>query len=1702
MAESWSVVCACVPLFLLLFGAWFWLAGKLKSGFSKLDCGRCFFSPKTGDCSGSFDHVRRVATTLYALLPLTFIGSFVLAIYVVASVLPYGDESVRSIYDPLATALFFASWAACVAVCLKGRRFWFFEAFCCRCALKRFPSNKVVDIECMCVHCASLARAEEARCLQLVQDEAARVRAEEARAERLAREEQARWKPPADLSYPPLEKVTFGAPLTLKPALGTAGVPTTAYKALSAGLGVTAQLETLFDSVSGGKSGGSSVASCVSLEQKLEAVKGFRGVEERGRALQGAAAKVVAALQHVVRAGDVSVALRTCNVSVLEDEMVASKAKESATAAQKALAHQTEIAGMEKQKAAASAREDYDEAKAIKTAQGKRREEMNQTEAQEAKLLNARQEKQQAEVSHFKAIAKMLEPCGPAITQIKEEVSRARIEAASMLDVAIRAVPEATNSLKHRVGNDLSKALHEAAHLQNLAGWTTGKEMALAANALAATGNQLSDRVVSAVSVLEAEASCAREATNTCFADVLAAVGVLEKALALDSPSKQQTAIRAWSSPSLTGKVAWMIDSLKTLCLEAGKAQQGVAALRRALAGDQVAALLGLVRSAPAIPPGLSLDSETGWITGKATLPGALYEFSVAAYNDLGEATCLLSFKIDHATPPANLAFAPPRFPSVSPAGSSNAAEALVVGKECSFSPLQGFLRGDPPAELSVSPPLPPGLRIDASGTISGTPNAAGAAVLHTVTAVNVQGACHCEIAFEVQFHARPSPPEYASLVWVCGQTFSETPTTTGTYLRFSVSPALPEGLKLSTTTGTISGVPATAAAQALYTVTAKNRVAHGSGKVDLEVQLHTPTSAPQYPEWLHTGRGQQAIFVCEMLLSPVRPETSGTYLKFSIEPPLPRGLNFDLENGTISGTPKEAAARSRHKVTVRNRIGASECEVAFEVQQHVIPTRLVYPEHLNPGKKLHHIFVRGETLDVHADTDGTHLVFDVKPPLPEGVELSGSSGAISFTTHASPAVLNEYQVTGTNRRGARTARVSFAIATPHGLTKPLEWSPDQVRLWLKEQLRMSDANLAHFAELDGATLKTLKAGGVDLLDSLFPKAPDDIRASLSHAIRGKDIEGRMALSKRVWEGTSKPGDKCAQDDLPTPLQKDYRAEVFLGAGAFGTVLRVSRVTDAEVISYTRAVKIVHNCGLPFSDKQKRRLVREANILSRVRSDNIVELFDYAMSPYDDVFWLIMKDLDGKSLDVLLAEGAVFSLKDVTKVGLDVAAALMELHKHGVLHRDIKPGNIVRSRLKGQSQAYAYKVVDLGISVATEETGASASIASMATTGGLKFAGTPAYMSPEAYQASSGDTTIQLSFTSDIFALGMTLWHLLVGKLPYPANPMALMMQISNLVIPVPDVRDHVPHHLRSSLSSAFCETLSKSLEKVAAKRIASAGEVFASLQAALVDQGEDTYSVFVSYRVWSEKVLARLLFEHLANTLTPAGHRVKPYLDQVRLLDGENWEEGFSHGLCNSRVMLPVFSLGSTGQIATNLKGREDDPKDNVLMEWELGMEMVEQAKAGGKGTLCAIFPLLVGSMSDNEGHPRMADYFAESSKQLPYAHAVSRKTKDAAIAFLEKQGLTPSTKMRSRTVDDTIQELLAIQGAALWRPETQGKPVHDGQRLFCDAFLKVRNRPLPLPASRLFFSLLGLGGFSSRFGCFSLLGLALPEPLGSCCF
>jgi YD repeat-containing protein len=126
--------------------------------------------------------------------------------------------------------------------------------------------------------------------------------------------------------------------------------------------------------------------------------------------------------------------------------------------------------------------------------------------------------------------------------------------------------------------------------------------------------------------------------------------------------------------------------------------------------------------------------------------------------------------------------------------------------------------------------------------------------------------------------------------------------------------------------------------------------------------------------------------------------------------------------------------------------------------------------------------------------------------------------------------------------------------------------------------------------------------------------------------------------------------------------------------------------------------------------------------------------------------------------------------------------------------------------------------------------------------------------------------------------------------------------------------------------------------------------------------------SVFLSYRVASEGPLARLLFDELNHSVTPAGHRVTVYWDAHRLVKGENWEEGFATGLLNSLCIFPLLSYGATAPLASlpsdessraqvlaagweerpvgreRLRGDETDAEDNVLKEILIASTLLER--------------------------------------------------------------------------------------------------------------------------------------------------------------
>jgi eukaryotic-like serine/threonine-protein kinase len=210
-------------------------------------------------------------------------------------------------------------------------------------------------------------------------------------------------------------------------------------------------------------------------------------------------------------------------------------------------------------------------------------------------------------------------------------------------------------------------------------------------------------------------------------------------------------------------------------------------------------------------------------------------------------------------------------------------------------------------------------------------------------------------------------------------------------------------------------------------------------------------------------------------------------------------------------------------------------------------------------------------------------------------------------------------------------------------------------------------------------------------------------------------------------------------DDEPQRLAGRYRLDDLLGAGGSG---RVYRAHD-EVTGRTVAIKIF---SLARDHQAYERFVREARITSSLDHDNLVQVFDFSA----EHGYLVMEHMAGGSLAARLSRdagerGRALGATAVRRLALDVLAGLERAHHRGVIHRDIKPANIffdVRGTAKLGDFGVAH-LLDLG----------------QTQTGGL--IGTLAYMAPEQI------TGAPLTIAADLYALGITLYEALTGRLPF-----------------------------------------------------------------------------------------------------------------------------------------------------------------------------------------------------------------------------------------------------------------------------------------------------------------------------------------------
>ena len=280
------------------------------------------------------------------------------------------------------------------------------------------------------------------------------------------------------------------------------------------------------------------------------------------------------------------------------------------------------------------------------------------------------------------------------------------------------------------------------------------------------------------------------------------------------------------------------------------------------------------------------------------------------------------------------------------------------------------------------------------------------------------------------------------------------------------------------------------------------------------------------------------------------------------------------------------------------------------------------------------------------------------------------------------------------------------------------------------------------------------------------------------------------------------------QQRLQQALGPEFIVGPLLGQGGFAAVFRVRDTS----LNRDVAVKVL-DVELAPSPNVAERFLREAQTVARLEHPHIVPI--YKVGRQEEIFYIIMRCIDGASLRQLLERHNRLSVGDAARIARQVADALGYAHSRDIVHRDIKPDNIL---LDNSGHVL---VTDFGIAKAAQVAHAATPGSASLTSEGM-IVGTPQYMSPE---QASGD---KLDGRSDIYSLGIVLYQTLAGTPPFdgPSSAAILAQQLTQEPTPI--------RRLRADVSEDLQVVLERMLAKSPAKRFQTAGEVSRALIDAL----------------------------------------------------------------------------------------------------------------------------------------------------------------------------------------------------------------------------------------------------------------------------
>ena len=321
-----------------------------------------------------------------------------------------------------------------------------------------------------------------------------------------------------------------------------------------------------------------------------------------------------------------------------------------------------------------------------------------------------------------------------------------------------------------------------------------------------------------------------------------------------------------------------------------------------------------------------------------------------------------------------------------------------------------------------------------------------------------------------------------------------------------------------------------------------------------------------------------------------------------------------------------------------------------------------------------------------------------------------------------------------------------------------------------------------------------------------------------------------------------------------------------LGQGGMGAVykgkhLRLNVDVAVKIMTVPQLLSSTESAGL------LRRFVREAQVAASINHQNLVRVID--VNTESDVYFLVMDYVDGESAGERLKRKENISEIEAMEIALGAAAGLGEAHRRGIVHRDVKPDNImvdkegnVRVTDLGLAKAYAVQEEQHAPSVLTETQAAM---------------GTPAYMAPEQF-VSARDA----GPPADVWSLGVTLYQLLTSILPWTdSSAFVLAGKVMNEGYPD-------PRTLREGLSEAACEVIDRCLRKEAAERYADCAEVAEAIRTALeatggrgkeelVDQAGSTSKALLAIPPPPVKTMTLIAQSMLAQITLPDGPRAGP---------------------------------------------------------------------------------------------------------------------------------------------------------------------------------------------------------------------------------